>query len=144
MPRIDADRIHADNAARAATWLREDSPLSPPEQDAVNAMRDHLWILWHANDHTLAVILMLSRLGLLRDRAAEQHADHVASIDGQLRDQASRAAGRAINRLSDLIEATAARLESGESPQDVAVWLRAEQLADPGPGRPAGDIHLPG
>lgn len=41
------------------------------EQAAIACVKEHLWVLWHADDYAAGVIRLLSRAGLLRDRTRE-------------------------------------------------------------------------
>jgi hypothetical protein len=106
--------------------LRETAPLSPAEQAAANAIRDAQWILWHADDRDLAVALILSRAGLLRDRAYEQQQNRAAAIDTEHRDRRRRTDATTISRLTELIGWAATQLDNGHDPARVAEQLRAQ------------------
>lgn len=110
---------------RAATGiLRETEPLDRAEQAAADAIRDAKWILWHAEDRDLAVALVLSRAGLLRDRVQEDKDSHGRTKDIEARNLRRRADQLAIAALSGLAEEAAGFLEGGADPKEVAAKLR--------------------
>lgn len=108
----------------ATSHLREGAPLSPPEQAAADAINEAKWILWHAHDRDLGVALVLSRAGLLRDKAYEEHLHRAAASDKEWRDRKQAADRRAITALTELVALAAGRLEDGADPAEVAAQLR--------------------
>lgn len=114
-------------AEEAAAFLRENAPRNPAEQAALDAMGTKRWVLWHAHDANLAVVLMLSRFGLLRDKAAEQRQERTARVDAQLRERDRLADQVALSRLGELVEQAATRLAAGDNPAEVADWMRRIQ-----------------
>ena len=98
---------HCTSHRHATAHLREDQPLTPPEQAAAKAIRDNQWVLWHAQDRDLAVALILSRNGLLRDRAHEEHLDRGATANATAVEHRRRADQLAITALSGLAEEAA-------------------------------------
>lgn len=114
-------------AAKAAEIIRGDSRPTPAEQAAINAIDEDRWVLWHT-DHTadlaLAVIRLLSRADLLRDK---EHEKRQAKADEFWSgySQRTRATDRtALGRLDALAAEAAERLEAGAGPAGVAKWLR--------------------
>lgn len=110
--------------AEALGWLRENDPRSPAEQAALDAINSRRWILWHANDRDLGVILLLSRLELLRDKAQEEHLNRwgQANADRVARDRHVDA--QVIRYLSDLITDAANQIDAGTDPAEVSAGLR--------------------
>lgn len=104
--------------------LREDKPISPVEQAAVAALDQHRWVLWHANDYSLGVILLLSRAGLLRDKAHEQEMDKADASEARLVTEKRMKDAISISTLSDAMSQAAGRLEGGAEPAEVAAWLQ--------------------
>lgn len=60
-----------DHAAEAAQILHEDR-ISPAVQYATKWMANKLWVLYHAKDHTLAVLQLLDNSRLLRNPEQEE------------------------------------------------------------------------
>lgn len=108
----------------AAAHLREDQPLTAVEQAAWDAVQDRMWILWHANNRDLGVLLMLSRAGLLRDLAHEKQQSATDQAMARISERSRRADTTAIAHLGALAEQAAQRLTDGDDPQSVASWLR--------------------
>lgn len=108
----------------ATAHLREGTPLSPLEQAAADVIQDAKWILWHAHDRDLGVALILSRAGLLRDAAHEEHLARAAMSDKEWRDRKQVADRRAITAFTELAALAAGRLEDGIDPAEVAAQLR--------------------
>ncbi|SET50433.1 hypothetical protein [Nonomuraea wenchangensis] len=112
------------DAAQARAILREDQPLNPAEQAAVDALNERRWVLWHADDYSLGVILLLSRAGLLRDAAQEQHEERSLAVNARLTAEARRADAARISTLDTAIRQACDRLSAGEDPAVVAAWLK--------------------
>lgn len=113
-----------DAAAEAAEILRENDPRTATEQAALDALKKRLWVLWHAHDPNLGVVLLLSRAGLLRDKKQEAH-EHkfaVGMAESSARDRAIDATH--INCLNNVLDIAAEELEAGKSPAEVAAWMR--------------------
>lgn len=143
---IDDYQAAAERSARDAhAILKEDAPRTPAERDAIAALDRDRWVLWHAGDYSLGVIRLLSRAGLLLDKA---HAEEMAKFDRGMADAARRerlADARLISNLDAAIERAATRLDGGEDPAAVAAWMRqvreaaahdrdrAEDLGNPRP-----------
>lgn len=119
-------------AAKAAAIIAEKSPRTPAEKAALTVVDQDRWVLWHTDhmtDLALAVIRLLSRADLLRDKKHEQRtakADAFWSADSERRRTAARSA---ISELDDLVEQVAGRLEAGGDPAEVAKVLRAARDA---------------
>lgn len=111
-------------AVEAAAYLREDAPRTPAEQDAFNAIRNRLWMLLHADDYATGVVLVLSRAGLLRDRAEERRQDAADRLQAASAERTRTADQVALGRLYCLAGEGADRLDAGEEPAAVAAWLR--------------------
>lgn len=62
-----------DTAAQAKRTLHEDR-VSPNVERVKKRLSEKSWVLWHANDHTLAILQLLESMHLLRDRQAEEEA----------------------------------------------------------------------
>ncbi|EFE65847.1 predicted protein [Streptomyces viridosporus ATCC 14672] len=114
-------------AEKAAAIIAANATRTPAEQAALNAIDQDRWVLWHT-DHTtdlaLAVIRLLSRADLLRDKEHEKRqaeADQFWAGHGERTRAAERAA---IGRLNVLAEQAADRLDAGDDPAEVAKWLR--------------------
>ncbi|MFJ2697484.1 hypothetical protein ACIO5Z_14820 [Streptomyces rochei] len=114
-------------ARKAANIIRADSPNTPAEQAAINAVDADRWVLWHT-DHTtdlaVAVIRLLARADLLRDKDHELRqakADQFWSGHSARTRDAERGA---LGRLNVLVEQAADRLDAGDDPATVAKWLR--------------------
>ncbi|NUK07489.1 hypothetical protein HRW18_05560 [Streptomyces lunaelactis] len=118
-----------DTAAEAAAILRETDPRNPAEQAALDALNKRLWILWHAQDPNLGVVLLLSRAGLLRDKEREAETDKFAtwSVKDTARDRAINATH--INCLDNVLDIAAEELDAGKNPAEVAAWLRERRAA---------------
>src|SRR5262245_59155916 len=114
-------------AEEARALFREDAPRSPAEVAALQVIEAHKWALWHAHDRDLAVMLLLSRKDLLRDREYEQHLDQFAVANAEAVARDRRADAASISALCGLIEQACSRLEAGDSPAEVAPWLRNVQ-----------------
>jgi len=108
----------------ALAILRENDPRTPAEQAALNAVEGRRWVLLHAADYSTGVVLLLSRAGLLRDKAHEEHRDRVAASDKEWRDRRQAADRRAITAYIELAALAAGRLEDGADPAEVAAQLR--------------------
>lgn len=121
MPQSDAEK--------ALAMLRENEPRSPAEQAALDVINAHRWVLWHSDDRDLCVMLLLSRLGYLRDKAYEEHLSRFAAANAEAVDRNQRANNHAINTLEWLAEEAADRLDKGTAPAEVAVWLREQRAA---------------
>lgn len=113
-----------DAAAEAAEILREDDPRTPAEQAALDAIKDQRWVLWHAHDPDLAVLLLLSRAGLLCDKKqeAEMHKFGAGMAEASARDRAIDATY--INCLNNVLAIAAEELDAGKDPAEVAAWMR--------------------
>lgn len=121
------ERRKAERDARAI--LREDAPRTPAEQAAIDALDKDRWILWHADDYSVGVIRLLSRAGLLLDKA---HAEEMAKADRVMADIARRerlADTHCISAFATAAEQAATRLDGGEDPAKVAAWLRQVRAA---------------
>ncbi len=105
--------------------LREDDPRTPAEQAAIDAIDARRWVLWHATDYGTGTVLLLSRAGLLRNAAHEEHLERSAASDRAYRDRCRDADRRAITALDGLAEAAAGLLEGGTDPTQVAAQLRS-------------------
>lgn len=126
------DRERAETASKAAEIIAEKGRRTAAEKAALDVVDQDRWVLWHTDgltDYALAVIRLLSRADLLRDKQHEQQAakaDAFWSADTERR----RAADRdALGRLNDLVEQAAAQLEAGGDPVEVAKVLRATRDA---------------
>ncbi|MFJ2630893.1 hypothetical protein ACIO6U_02870 [Streptomyces sp. NPDC087422] len=108
----------------ALAILREEDPRTPAEQAAIHAVHERRWVFVHADDYGTGVVLLLSRAGLLRDRAHEEHLTRAAMSDKQHRDRRRTADHRAITALTGLAAMAAGRLETGDDPAEVAAQLR--------------------
>jgi hypothetical protein len=112
-------------AEKAASFLRENDERTPIEQAVLDAMEGHYWILHHAHTPSLGVVLLLSRLGLLRDKAYEQHLARLDLAEAERRGRHQLADHTAIRHLDALAEQAADKLAAGEEPAEVAAWMRA-------------------
>lgn len=108
----------------ALAILREEDPRTPAEQAAINAVHERRWVFVHADDYGTGVVLILSRAGLLRDTAHEEHLNRMALSDKMLRDRGQTADRHAITALTELAAMSARRLENGDDPAEVAAELR--------------------
>lgn len=108
----------------ALAILREDDPRTPAEQAALNAVEARRWVPVHAADYSTAIVLLLSRAGLLRDTDHEKQQNRAALSDKEWRDRAKAADRRAITAFAELTTMAAARLENGDDPAEVAAQLR--------------------
>lgn len=108
----------------ALAILREDDPRTPAEQAALDALDAHRWVPVHATDWSTAIVLLLSRARLLRDKAHEEHLHRAAMSDKEWRDRKQAADRRAITALTELVALAAGRLEDGADPAEVAAQLR--------------------
>lgn len=119
-------------AVKATAVIASDAKRTPAEQAALDAVDEQRWVLWHTDamtDLALAVIRLLSRADLLRDKEHEKRqakADTFWSADAERRSTGDR---RALGELSELVDEAADRLESGADPAEVAALLRATQGA---------------
>lgn len=116
-----------ETAAKAAAIIAADKKRTPAEQAALNIVDADRWVLWHTDgltDYALAVIRLLSRADLLRDK---EHEKQQAKADQfwSGHSERTRAAERtALGRLSTLADQAADRLDAGDDPAEVAKWLR--------------------
>jgi hypothetical protein len=116
-----------ETAAKAAAIIDAHGKRTPAEQAALNVVDNDRWVLWHTDaltDYALAVIRLLSRADLLRDKEyekAEAKAGQFWSADAERRRIADR---RAVSELSALAGQAADRLDAGANPAEVAKWLR--------------------
>ena len=115
--------------AEALGWLRENDPRNPAEQAALAAINTRRWILWHSNDRDLGVILLLSRLGLLRDRAYEEHESRTAQSMARIAARDRHVDKTTLRRLEELAEVAATQLEAGDDPHEIAKWIRDTRTA---------------
>lgn len=119
-------------ADKAAAIIRADAPRTPAEQAALAAVDEDRWVLWHT-DHTtdlaLAVIRLLSRAGLLRDKANEQRQAKADQFWSGHSERTRAAERTALGRLDALASQAADRLDAGEDPAEVAKWLRESRDA---------------
>lgn len=121
------EKEQAQVAAKAAAIIAEKRPHSPAEQAALDVVDEDRWVLWHTDamtDLALAVIRLLSRADLLRDKEHEKQqakADQFWSAEGERRRSAERTA---LGRLNELADRAADRLDAGDDPAEVAKWLR--------------------
>ncbi len=113
------------NAERAAGILRESAPRTPVEQAALTVINDGKWVLWHAHDRDLAVMLLLSRAGLLRDREHEQRVLAADISNARAVEKQRVKDGTLIVALTAVLKESADRLDRGDAPADVAARLRA-------------------
>ena len=121
MPQSDAEK--------ALAMLRENDPLSPAEQAALDVINAHRWVLWHSYDRDLCVMLLLSRLGFLRDKEQEAHIARGVEVNMALSERSRRADAHAINTFAWLAGEAADRLDKGVDPNEVAAWLRGQRAA---------------
>ncbi|MTE20321.1 hypothetical protein F0L17_14630 [Streptomyces sp. TRM43335] len=112
-------------AAEATAFLRENDDRTSAERAAIDAIDQRMWILWHANNRDLGVILVLSRAGLLRDPADEARRAQADLVMGRAAAREHRADRIAAGRYCALIEEAADRLEAGEDPALIATRMRA-------------------
>ncbi|MET9521463.1 hypothetical protein [Streptomyces coeruleorubidus] len=114
-------------AAKAASIIAAGHKRTAAEQAALDVVDNDRWVLWHTDgltDYALAVIRLLSRADLLRDKEHEKQqakADQFWSADAEGRRIADR---RAVSELSALADQAADRLDAGDDPAEVAKWLR--------------------
>lgn len=113
-----------DEARQARALFRETAPRTPAEQAALDVINAHKWALWHADDRDLAVMLLLSRKGLLRDLAQEKHEEATAIANTRLVIRNRQRDAVRINTLDAAIEQACKRLTAGEDPGEVAAWLK--------------------
>jgi len=111
-------------AAQAKSILREEAPRTTAEQAAIDAVTEHIWTLRHIWDANLGVILLLSRAGLLRDKAHEEQQAAADASWARMSKRARAADVTALARFSDLCDEAAQRLDGGADPGEVAKWLR--------------------
>lgn len=118
-----------ETAKQAAAILRETDPRTPAEQAALEAIEGERWVLWHAKDPNLAVLLLLSRNGLLRDKAheAEMNRFAVGMAEASARDRRLDSQHNAA--LENLIDEAVKQLENGDAPSEVAAWMRERRTA---------------
>ena len=121
MPQSDAEK--------ALAMLRENEPRSPAEQAALDVINAHRWVLWHSDDRDLCVMLLLSRLGFLRDKEQEAHIARGVEVNMALSERSRRADAHAINTFAWLAGEAADRLDKGVDPNEVAAWLRGQRAA---------------
>ncbi|MFE2911286.1 hypothetical protein [Kitasatospora indigofera] len=112
-------------AEQAASFLRENDERTDLEQTVLDAMDGHYWILHHAHTPSLGVVLLLSRLGLLRDKAHEQYIARLDLAEAERRSRHQIADRTAIRHFDALAEQAADKLSAGEDPAEVAAWMRA-------------------
>lgn len=127
-PTSDHDARQRAAAAEAAAYLREHDPRTAAEQAALDAVTARRWMPLWADDYSTGVILLLSRAGLLRDRAREQQDNAAGHSMARMAERDRRADQLAIANLDALAEHAADRLDSGEDPADVARWLRETRM----------------
>lgn len=108
----------------ALAILRENDSRTPAEQAAIDAVDARRWVPLHAADYGTAIVLLLSRAGLLRDTAHEEQQARAALSDKAWRDRRQTADRRAITALTELVALAAGRLEEGDDPAEVAAQLR--------------------
>lgn len=108
----------------ALAILREDDSRAPAEQAAIDAVEARRWVPLHAADYATGVVLLLSRAGLLRDKAHEEQQNRAGLSDKAWRDRSQVADRQAITALTELASLAAGRLEDGADPAEVAVQLR--------------------
>lgn len=123
---IDHTTSHRGLARHAAAALREDAPLDPAEQAAEAVIRKSTWILWHAKgSRDLAVIRLLHRAGLLRDREKERE-ESKAHASMQRLDKADHAAHRVLaGTLTNLVDEAIRALREGRDPGELADQMEA-------------------
>lgn len=122
MPKNQSTQATAEKEALAI--LRENKPRTPVEQAAVDALDQRRWVLWHADDYSLGVILLLSHAGLLRDKAHEEQEDSAARSNARWVAEARTADAIQISTLDQAIDQACTRLAGSEDPADVAAWLK--------------------
>lgn len=121
------DRQQRETAAKAAAIIATHGKRTAAEQAALDVVDNDRWVLWHTDgltDYALAVIRLLSRADLLRDK---EHEKQQAKADQfwSGHSERTRAADRtALGRFSTLAEQAADRLDAGGDPAEVAKWLR--------------------
>lgn len=120
-------QTNQDAAKKAAAILRENEPLNAAEQAATDAVRGDAWVLWHTStimEYSHGVIRLLSRAGLLRDKADEARAAavHSSASEQQRRDLAANLC--AVSSLYALVDEAAHQLDAGTDPAKVAEALR--------------------
>lgn len=108
----------------ALAILRENDSRTPAEQAAIDAIDARRWVPLHAADYGTAIVLLLSRAGLLRDTAHEEQQARAALSDKAWRDRRQTADRRAITAFTELVALAAGRLEEGDDPAEVAAQLR--------------------
>ncbi|MFI8191441.1 hypothetical protein ACIF8T_21900 [Streptomyces sp. NPDC085946] len=121
------DQQQRETAAKAEAIIAANAPRTPAETAALNVVNEDRWVLWHTDgltDYALAVVRLLSRADLLRDKEDEKRrakADEFWAGHSERTRVAERAA---IGRLNVLAEQAADRLDAGDDPAEVAKWLR--------------------
>lgn len=120
---------HADSLReaeqKARAILREDAPRTPAEQAALDAVNKDPWILWHANDHNLGVIRLLSRARLLRDPQYEAEQERGLQVNADLAARDRERNSVLINALTQIIDQAVTELGKGQNPTHVAAWMRS-------------------
>jgi hypothetical protein len=122
--KTDDYQVHAE---RAAAIIAADKERTPAEQAALDAVNEARWVLWHTDamtDLALAVIRLLSRADLLRDKKDEQRRAQADESWGAYSERQRTANIRALSALDELAVLAADRLEAGDDPAGVAEWLR--------------------
>jgi hypothetical protein len=75
--------------AQAAAILAAERKPDRAEKAAIDCVKEHLWVLWHADDYATGVVRLLSRAGLLRDRAREDEVKETGIVMRRLEDEAN-------------------------------------------------------
>jgi hypothetical protein len=119
------EKAHAD----AAGILREDDPRTPAEQQALDAIAKYRWVPVHARDWNTAIVRLISIAGLLRDKHHEAKMDRAAVVMAEATARDRRLDAQHISALDSLVEQAARRLDAGDAPGAVAVWLREQRAA---------------
>jgi hypothetical protein len=114
-------------ADKAAAIIRANQPHTPAEQAALDVINEDRWVLWHTDSTTdlaLAVIRLLSRADLLRDKEHEKRQAKADQFWAGHSERTRAAERAALGRLNVLAEQAADRLDAGDNPTEIAKWLR--------------------
>jgi hypothetical protein len=121
------EKQQRETAAKAAAIIAADAKRTPAEQAALEVVNEDRWVLWHTDamtDLALAVIRLLSRADLLRDKENEKRQEKADQFWSGYSERTRAAERAAMGRLTTLADEAADRLDAGDDPAEVAKWLR--------------------